>query len=194
MRRTLDITDKTGRVTLELSNSSSEFWDELRQHGLNHENYKNQPELVGILLIHLVNKWHTSANLDYGTVVDLQKSFYLVLSWNKTGWYQLFQFPIKLPDPDNLTWNFPVRKKLVTSYQVDDFKAMILHGNDTTCTLFEWYGESGGQQKYYPTIDNAIWSSPRFQLETLPKNDSGYGILAKAAACFPQLWSEILTE
>jgi hypothetical protein len=63
-----------------------------------------------------------------------------------------------------------------------------LKANDNSGMLFEWYGESGGQLKYYPLAVNAIWSSGRFQLE--PLKNVGHGILAKVAAYFPQLWSK----
>jgi hypothetical protein len=66
-------------------------------------------------------------------------------------------------------------------------------GRDNIGVLFEWYGESGGQLKYYPFASNAKWASVPFQLEPLPDAE-GYGILAKASAYFPQLWEEISRE
>jgi len=62
-------------------------------------------------------------------------------------------------------------------------------GDDATGTLFEWYGESGGQLKYYPAADAALWSSDRFRLE--PLGNIEHGILAKAAAYFPQKWQAV---
>lgn len=62
-------------------------------------------------------------------------------------------------------------------------------GEDNLGTLFEWYGESGGQLKYYPLVEKAVWKSDRFQLEPLPSDqDLHYGILSKAAMYYPRLW------
>jgi len=40
MRGTLDETERTNRVTMELSNSAGEFWKELGKVRLNSKNYK----------------------------------------------------------------------------------------------------------------------------------------------------------
>ena len=70
-------------------------------------------------------------------------------------------------------------------------QAGIQNGNakdrHTAGRVFEWYGQSGGQLKYYPLADTATWASARFRLEPLP-DDLPHGILAKAQAYFPQLW------
>ncbi len=184
MRRTLTDTDRTGRVTLELSNSSGKFWDALGEYGLNQKNYKKNPQQVANALIALVEKWHHDVSLERDGAIDLTKSLYLALSWNKAGWYQLFQFPIALPNPNKLRWSFPTRKQ--------KGKMMVgrrLKGEDKLGTLFEWYGESGGQLKYYPLVEKAVWKSERFQLEPLPSDqDLHYGILSKAAMYYPRLW------
>jgi hypothetical protein len=189
MRRTLSETIKTGRVTLELSNSSGKFWDELKAYGLDHENYRERPDLAGKAIINLVEQWHTAVSVDNGGTVDLNKSCYLVLSWNKAGWYQFFQFSLQLPDPETLYWHFPTKTE--KGKQVPGRR---LRGDDNNGNLFEWYGESGGQLKYYPLVDNAIWVSEQFQLEPLPESEMEYGILVKARTYFPQLWKEISGE
>ncbi len=74
--------------------------------------------------------------------LTLSKSFYLVLSWNKKGQYQLHQFPLALADPKKLRWYFPTVNRLC--------------GNDNAGTIFEWYGEFSEQLKYYPLASNAI--------------------------------------
>jgi hypothetical protein len=48
-----------------------------------------------------------------------------------------------------------------------------LRGQDEYGTLFEWYGESGGQLKYYPRVENALWKSEVFVLQPLPKKLEG---------------------
>lgn len=69
-----------------------------------------------------------------------------------------------------------------------------LRGQDNSGTLFEWYGESGGQLKYYPLATSTLWESDVFQLEPMPKEDTAqYGVLAKARAYFPERWAAIST-
>jgi len=183
MRGELNRIDRDGRVTLELSNSAGKFWDHLGLKGIHQRNYKKRPQDVGIALIELVEQWHEEVSIGRGGNVDLTGSSYLVLSWNKAGWYQLHQFPAHLPNPRRLRWHFPtVQRKGISA------SARCLKGEDASGTLFEWYGESGGQLKYYPLARKAIWSSERIRLEPLAKVE--HGILAKVAAYFPTLWEE----
>ena len=58
------------------------------------------------------------------------------------GEYQLYQFPIKLPLNDVRWVHLPGRRGLT--------------GNDALGTIYEWYGESGGQLKYYPQVGYLI--------------------------------------
>jgi len=107
MRRTLNDTFRTGRVTLELSNSSGQFWRALEQRGLNQQNYKDKPNLAGEILIDVVGEWHEAVGFERGGSIDLSKSLYLALSWDKSGQYQLFKFTLALPAADALQWDFP---------------------------------------------------------------------------------------
>lgn len=186
MRRTLNDTKRTGRVTLELSNSSGKFWDRLSRTGIHQQNYKEKPFEVAQALIQEANEWHTGVDLKQGGRVDLSRSFYLALSWNMKNEYQLFKFPLSLPEPKTLNWDFPMLKN-------DEAKmGRRLRGQDNSGTLLEWYGESGGQLKYYPLVDNALWKSKIFNLEALPKGwEKKHGILAKAKDYFPSLWKTI---
>ncbi len=185
MRRTLNDTRRNGRVTLELSNSSGKFWAGLREHGINQQNYKDQPVLVAQTLLALVESWHQDVGLEKWGPVDLSKSFYLALSWNPQGEYQLFKFALLLPDVATLKWDFPI---VNSNGEVKVGRR--LRGQDASGTLFEWYGESGGQLKYYPLAKNALWKSEIFHLETLPGDwESKHGILAKARDYFPKLWN-----
>ena len=84
-----------------------------------------------------------------------------------------------MPNPYTLNWHFPITRG-------GDAGAR-LAGQDGTGVIFEWYGESGGQLKYYPPASGAEWVSKVFQLE--PLGDAEYGILKKAAAYFPEKWS-----
>ncbi|HEX8650196.1 MAG TPA: hypothetical protein VF708_05095 [Pyrinomonadaceae bacterium] len=178
MRRELNKIGRTGHVSLELSNSAGQFWEYLRTKGIDQSNYRDSPLEVGVSLIEVVESWHHAVSTERGRFVDVVKSSYLVLSWNRAGDYQLHQFPLTMPDPHDLNWYFPTKKGGGIGRR--------LAGDDYSGTLFEWYGESGGQLKYYPLASAAIWSSKVFQLE--PLEDIEYGILNKAAAYFPEKW------
>jgi hypothetical protein len=117
----------------------------------------------------------------------LLNSFYLALSWSLKGEYQLYKFPLELPDPSLLVWDFPMVKG-----NGEQKHGRRLRGQDAYGTLFEWYGESGGQLKYYPLAENATWKSQIFSLESLPENwNEKHGILAKARDYFPKAWEGV---
>lgn len=181
MRKELNRIRRDGRVTIELSNSSGQFWDRLAAQEITSANYKQHALEVGTTLINLVQRWHLAVSIHQHGSVDLARSSYLVLSWNNAGVYQLHQFPIVLPDPQTLRWHFPVKQ-----VQGVDQQSRRLSGDDTHGALFEWYGESGGQLKYYPFASSATWESTPFSLEPLPNME--HGILAKVDAYFPKLW------
>ena len=186
MRRTLNDTKRTGRVTLELSNSSGAFWEQLRQVRIHQQNYKDRPLDVARALLNQEYEWHKRVSLDREGMIDLSRSCYLALSWNTKGEYQLFKFPLDLPDPLHLSWDFPV-------IEINGIvkQARRLRGQDEKGTLFEWYGESGGQLKYYPLVEYALWKSEIFHLESLPVDwKEKHGILVKARDYFPRLWRE----
>lgn len=175
MRETLSVVERTGRVTVEVSNSSGKFWDALRANNI--ENYDNDPTTAGKILLELVESWYDEVSLKQGGTVDLNKSFYLLLQWHKrSGRYQLYQFPAHLPDPETLFWKVEGRR---------------LIGFDAEGVMIEWYGYSGGQLKYYPFANKAIWSSDIFRLEPLPENDLGYGLKRRVIEYFPELWKAI---
>lgn len=176
MREDFYTTIKTGRVNLELSNAAGRFWSELNKHGLNQGNYMHDPTAVARIVLNLYESWHQAASIENGGSVDISKSCYLALSWDrhsKNGMFQFHQFPLRLPDVDSIQWSFSGRRIL---------------GVNESGMIFEWYGESGGQLKYYPLSVNATWKSDPFELE--PLGDIRYGILHKAEAYFPELWAE----
>ena len=185
MRSELNRISRDGRVTIEVSNSAGQFWKGLQVRGLNQGNYKNSPGDAGTSLIETVNGWHDVVSTDRGGAIDIHNSYYLVLSWNKTGDYQLHQFSLILPDADEITWSFPVLGRGAAPETV----GRRLAGNDGNGNLFEWYGESGGQLKYYPLAANAVWSSDVFRLE--PLGNIEYGIINKAKAYFPKKWKRV---
>lgn len=178
MRGELNNIKTKGRVLLELSNSAGQFWEHLRTKSIEQSNYRSRPLDVGVSLIEVVERWHDAVSIECGGNVDLSRSYYLVLSWNRAGHYQLHQFRLTMPNANKLRWHFPTNKNGSAGRR--------LTGDDQTGTLFEWYGESGGQLKYYPLATNAIWVSEIFQLE--PLGNIEYGILNKAASYFPEKW------
>jgi hypothetical protein len=187
MRRTLNDTKRTGRVTLELSNSSGKFWHRLGESGIHQGNYKNKPVEVATALLSQEKEWHEEVGLKHGGTVDLSNSFDLALSWNEQGEYQLFKFSLVLPKPASLKWDFP---SVINNGE--ERSGRRLRGQDKLGTLLEWYGESGGQLKYYPLVKNALWKSEIFHLEPLPMDwNEKHGILAKAKDYFPSRWGTL---
>ncbi len=153
---------KKGRVSMELANSAKKFWGRLKDRGIDETIYKKKPTESGITLVEHIKSLHDAVSIENGGIVDLSKSSYLVLQWGKNNWYQLFQFPVYLPDPRTLFWHYPIK----TQKDGTEIQAVGLVGKDEYGTIFQWYGDSGGQLKYYPLVKNALWKSPRFQLET----------------------------
>lgn len=187
LNKVTDRGDRAGRVTMELSNSAKKFWEYLRTKGITEANYREQPTEVGTALIELVQSWHEVESILSGGTIRLDKSSYLALSWNKKGLYQFHQFALTLPNPRTLRWRFPMKKG-----KNGEEPANRLCGDDELGTLFEWYGTSGGQLKYYPLVKDALWASDIFQLEPLPSSeDIQYGIVAKTKAYYPLQWDTI---
>jgi len=188
MRCMLDEVKRIGRVSLELSNSAGKFWREIESFGLNQQKYKKDPQQVGKALILLVKRWHNEVSIESGGLVDLNKSYYLVLSWNQAGSYQLFKFNLSFPDPEELEWDFPAVKGKSGS----DISGRRLRGMDNSGALFEWYGESGGQLKYYPTIEAALWKSDVFRLEPISESMLNLNLsMVKAQRYFPNQWAAV---
>lgn len=180
MREDFNSTVKTGRVNLELSNAAGKFWAELNSHGYNQGNYMDSPAEVAKAVLRLYESWQEAVSIEKGGDVDLSKSSYLALSWNRNhhyGIYQLHQFPLALPNPDDIRWASDGRR---------------IVGVIESEMIFEWYGESGAQLKYYPPSKDAVWKSEPFELE--PLGDLRYGVLNKAEAYFPKLWEEACKE
>ncbi len=177
MRMELRRVDRDGRVTIELSNSARKMWDALGESGITMADYTSRATEVGPALINLVKSWHLAASMYEAIPVSLDRSSYLALMWNKTtGQYQLFQFPLALPDPSELFWYFTTTAK------------GHLNGDDSLGgRVFEWYGESGGQLKYYPPSADALWQSPVFRLEPVPTS-ARRPLSDKAQNYFPELW------
>ncbi|GIK66166.1 MAG: hypothetical protein BroJett018_39600 [Chloroflexota bacterium] len=183
----LDRINRTGRGFMELSNSAKKFWDYLATKGITPSNYKTLPSETGNSLLELVRQWHRQESHELGGTIDVAHSYYLTLAYNKAGWYQMHQFTLDFPPAEQLHWYFPQRAQggqvIIGNLRADDDSGM----------LFEWYGESGGQLKYYPPIQQALWASIPFQLEPLP-TQSEQGLMGKAKSYFPELWQAVSDE
>ena len=87
----------------------------------------------------------------------------------------MHQFPISMPNPSEIRWYYPEQA------------GNSIRGDDDAGKLFEWYGQSGGQLKYYPKVSDALWQSDVFRLEPLPPN-TPHGLISKAETYYPNLW------
>jgi transcriptional regulator with XRE-family HTH domain len=186
MRGELRLVERYGKIYVEVTNAAKLLWSQLHLKGINESNYRTNPELAGNSLIEAVEiiKRNGSASYPLGPIVT-EKSYYLVLLWDPaSGSYQLYQLPLKLSNPGDLAWICYV------SQRSDGTETTRLVGENANGVLYEWYGDSGGQFKYYPSIDSAVWKSPVFKLEPL-SDLVELGIVAKAKAYFPEQWKYI---
>ncbi len=177
MRGQLRYLDNHKRITVEVSNSNQKFWEELRRNGITHSNFREQPHKVGELIVSLIEKWQEAVSIEHSGDIDLGKSCYLVLTYDSaTNVYILHQLSLELPNPESLVWSYPSEKRIV--------------GKDGNATVLEWYYDAGGQLKYYPRADAALWATERFTLEPLPEYAGENSILVRAQAYFPELWAK----
>jgi len=169
---------------MEISNSAGLFWDRLGELGLTTSNYTEEPEAVGQVLLRAIDDRHAAADVSRGGSVLVDRSSYLVLSWNGQGRYQLHQFPLHLFRAEDLSWSF--RPPGAGQKRLDASRCLLaLDGHGVAV---EWYGRSGGQLKYYPLARNAIWCSPVLELEPVPQEVVELGLVGRARSYFPNLW------
>lgn len=94
----------------------------------------------------------------------IDRGYRLVLMITKKEQHQLFQFPLTFPDPEKLTWYF-------TRYQ-------ILCADNAYGRVFEWTPRIGPKAWYFLPYEEALWSSPIFELEPLESlKHADYGII-----------------
>jgi hypothetical protein len=188
MRRELRSVENKGIIYLEVTNAAALLWSHLNSIGVTEANFRDVPELAGNGLIEAVEALKQSSSEAYPDgLIDTAQSYYLVLLWDKSGVYQLFQLPLALSNPDDLRWTCYVNTR------ADGGETTRLVGENDEGVLYEWYGGSGGQLKFYPRVNSAIWQSKKFKLEPLPP-DIEEGVIAKAKAYFPQQWSQTTAE
>ncbi|WP_150306585.1 hypothetical protein [Planctomonas psychrotolerans] len=161
---------KTSRITSEiyvlseLHNSAKKAHDRLNALGLD---WNEQAKEAGDALIHQVIEWHEEER----RLVDVARSSYLHLVHDST-WTQwrILWFPLTLLEPNNLLWERAGQR--ITGYTPDGYR------------LWEWYGQSGGQLKWYPKILDATWDSGYFLLEPAPPST----LASKAQTLYADLW------
>jgi hypothetical protein len=185
MRNTLSAFNKTGSVSLELSNAAQKFWDILHKNKIyDMRGLRLVPDRGGKHIIELYESW--KYQVTQGEDIDIDDSFYLTCLYDiKKGVYQLFALPFLLPDPETLTWSIRESKPQ------NENKGTLIGMKDDK-VIIEWYGMSGGQLKYYPTKEQIIWHSYSFSLEPLPNIEGGHGLTQKAKAYFTDKWAALI--
>lgn len=185
MRRELRSAENRGIIYVEVTNAAKLLWSHLASLGITEANFRDEPDRAGHGLIQAVETLKKTSSAAYPDgMIDVGNSYYLVLLWHQSGDYQLFQLPLSLPEPDDLNWTCHIGSRQ------DGSETTRLVGEYQNRVLYEWYGESGGQLKFYPQISSAIWQSEKFRLEPLPP-DVEEGMIAKAKAYFPEKWSQV---
>lgn len=176
MKQELGRVRRRNQAYMELTNAAGELWANVeRDTGLDKITYLKDPAAVGKSLIKTVENWHKKVAETTTRRIDISKSFFLTLQYDEDGNYQLFQFPLKLPDAESLTWSI-----------VGDEN---IRATDSLGIVFDWYPSSGGQFKFYPHVDKALWKTEEFRLEPLP-NDLTHILTRKAESYFPYKWQQ----
>lgn len=144
------------RLYLEISNSHAKFWDALRQNSIEEGDWgkKKNASKIGQIILDLVRHWHNE-RIAADPSINLERSRYLVVSYGSPSAgaglrkCAVHSFDLKLPDAD---WHYASKK--------------CLRGVDkqTGEHLWDWYGLSGGQLKFYPKAGDALFQTNQFDL------------------------------
>jgi hypothetical protein len=176
-----------GRAYMELANSPAKFWEQLKAAGITESDYtaRRHAQKMGQIVLQTVQSWHHSAATEYSAAtsrsVDLGRSAYLTLSYTKRNGGGV------MPGPRKYRWHaFDLTFPAGIAFSFSS--ARCLRGMDPLRpgeAIFDWYGLSGGQLKYYPLVATARYSSPEFTLEHVP----GVRTLSeKIARYWPDKW------
>ncbi|WP_293943389.1 hypothetical protein, partial [Sphingomonas sp.] len=152
-KRNFDGLSGGARTYMEIANSPAKMFDALeRKHSLTIEDFRAgaDPNVVGSCVLATVNEWHEEGKVLFerankGHVLDLLHSIYLCLSYREwqDGRPRLFQFhAFPLVFPTDIEWEY--RGKALKGYDPEAPNEV----------LFDWYAQSGGQLKYYPSADS----------------------------------------
>lgn len=147
---------------MELSNSAKKFHDAFDAAGVD---WRSQPAKAGPVMVELVESWHRAVAGE----VDLEGSKYLLLT-HDSRWinFEIACFDLNLQRFDahtSVEWCTEGRNGVVSS-----LAGYIVEGSRRH-RLWQFFGNSGGQLKYYPLIGWEEWRSGTFQLEEPPVHD-----------------------
>lgn len=164
---------KAMRAHLEISNSNSKDWALCAKHGLFHKDFGDDEhaETFGRLMLERqiadreqAEAYVVSQGKGVKRTFITKESVFISVLYTKpkarTGERQwmVSVFPIKLPQPAR--WAFRAPKSASRGS-----RALVGYDEDGG-NLYEWYGLSGSQFKYFPKLTSRLWGSPLF---TLPK-------------------------
>lgn len=154
-------TATTMRSHLELSNSSAKDWAICHERGLSEEIFRagqRAEEFGQAILDRQVIERQTSQTSYLNSIPGANKSFietdsvYISLLYspmvNGERSYLVSSFHAVLPAP--ASWSFKGRR--------------LIGKNEDGTVLYEWYGLSGGQLKYYPKISDRLHGTELFTL------------------------------
>jgi hypothetical protein len=174
----------TGRVYMELCNSPAKLWNPLKSQGISETDFREQKnaQAIGDGVLATVVSWKHQAARQWqqrhGRTLDLDRSVYLTVSYSRPriGLPREYQFhSFGLPFSPNLQWIYGSDRCL----RARDPQ----YPNEI---IFDWYGLSGGQLKYYPRATSARYSSARFSL----LSPAPIPLSRKAASIWPNEWAE----
>lgn len=162
---------------MELSNSAKKFHDAFARAGVV---WTERPDLAGPVMVDLVESWHQ----EVAHLVDVPSSKYLLLT-HDARWvnFEVAAFDLNLSraDPEyDIEWVTEGRGGVVSSL------AGYIDGPRGEHRLWQFFGNSGGQLKYYPPIGWEEWRSGTFQLELPPVHD----LVDKVHDYWPGMWPE----
>ena len=161
---------------MELCNSPAKLWEPLKEQGINEQAFSDRAyaNKIGNSILETIHSWYVNSGIEG---IALDDSVHITVSYEKLAQganrYQLHAF--RLGFPDDVIWRYK-SDRCLSGYDP-------LHPDEV---LFDWYGLSGGQVKYYPRAANALYSSTQFALEQVPTQT----IYDKARA----LWSSSFVE
>lgn len=170
------------RVYMEVANSPAKFWSDIEKHHGHTErdfNMMKNAKSIGDCVLQSVRNWHHEGKVKFeamnpGCILDLDKSCYLCVSYSEESdpserQYQIHAFPLSYKE--GISWEYNSQRCLAGKDPA--------HPSES---IFDWYGSSGGQLKYYPRASDAVYSSPVFKMLKPPKNMT---LTSKAKLYFP---------
>jgi hypothetical protein len=173
------------RAYLELSNSPAKMWAGItRISGCTSADFESHrdPQRIGDALMETIEGWKIDRAVALerqlaGKRVDLDKTYYLTLSWSpyREGrrQVQISSFPMKFP---KVEW-FRASDRCLSAYDPE------FPGE----RLLDWYPLSGGQLKFYPRYSNAHFASNIMQIDRVEE----ISIFRKTKTYFPDDFSDI---